>query len=221
MPFQILLTSNSAADIANIKEALGHYHAFVSASGDEAMEILKADPKINLLILDLKASGAFRLLEALKTDDCLKKLRTVILTDSEDPESESKGLQLGAIDFLRRPISPEALKARIKVHLSLLRAEKALEEESFLLLDRSKTVFLDHLPGLAYRCDFDRNWTMRYVSEGCYNLTGYRPESLLFNRDISYNDIIAPEYRDFLWNRWHEVVKTKEPFRHEYEIINE
>jgi len=219
LPFQILLTSNSAADIANIKEALGHYHAFVSASGDEAMEILKADPKINLLILDLKASGAFRLLEALKTDDCLKKLRTVILTDSEDPESESKGLQLGAIDFLRRPISPEALKARIKVHLSLLRAEKALEEESFLLLDRSKTVFLHHLPGLAYRCDFDRNWTMRYVSEGCYNLTGYRPESLLFNRDISYNDIIAPEYRDFLWNRWHEVVKTKEPFRHEYEII--
>ena len=99
LPFQILLTSNSAADIANIKEALGHYHAFVSASGDEAMEILKADPKINLLILDLKASGAFRLLEALKTDDCLKKLRTVILTDSEDPESESKGLQLGAIDF--------------------------------------------------------------------------------------------------------------------------
>ena len=80
MPFQILLTSNSAADIANIKEALGHYHAFVSASGDEAMEILKADPKINLLILDLKASGAFRLLEALKTDDCRK--RAIILTNS-------------------------------------------------------------------------------------------------------------------------------------------
>jgi PAS domain-containing protein len=56
--------------------------------------------------------------------------------------------------------------------------EKALNES-----ERSKSVFLSHLPGLAYRCNYDHDWTMQYVSEGCFNLTGYPPESLLYNRD--------------------------------------
>lgn len=46
--------------------------------------------------------------------------------------------------------------------------EEALHES-----ERSKSVFLSHLPGLAYRCNYDRDWTMQYVSEGCFSLTGY------------------------------------------------
>lgn len=93
-------------------------------------------------------------------------------------------------------------------------SEKALNES-----ERSKSVFLSHLPGLAYRCDCDYDWTMQYVSEGCFNLTGYSPESLLYNRDLSYNDIIAPEYRETLRNEWERILSKKLPFKHEYEII--
>ena len=82
--------------------------------------------------------------------------------------------------------------------------EKALEES-----ERSKSVLLSHLPGLAYRCNYDRDWTMQYVSKGCFNLTGYPPESLLYNRDLSYNEVISPEYRVALWNEW-ERVRGKE-----------
>lgn len=60
---------------------------------------------------------------------------------------------------------------------------------------------------------------MQYVSEGCFNLTGYSPESLLYNRDLSYNDIIAPEYRETLRNEWERILSKKLPFKHEYEII--
>ena len=92
--------------------------------------------------------------------------------------------------------------------------EKALNES-----ERSKSVFLSHLPGLAYRCYYDREWTMQYVSDGCYSLTGYPPECLLYNRDLSYNDIISPEYRETLWNKWEQILAKREPFKHEYEII--
>lgn len=92
--------------------------------------------------------------------------------------------------------------------------EKALSES-----ERSKSVLFSHLPGLAYRCNYDRNWTMQYVSEGCYSLTGYMPESLLYNRDLSYNDLIAPEYREELWNEWIRNLAFRKPFNYEYEII--
>ena len=85
--------------------------------------------------------------------------------------------------------------------------------------ERSRTVLIQNLPGMVYRCAYDRDWTMHYVSEGSYDLTGYRPESLLFNKELAYNDLIAPEFRELLWARWKEALDKKEKFREEYEII--
>lgn len=96
---------------------------------------------------------------------------------------------------------------------SLSESEASLRES-----ERSKSLLLENLPGAAYRCSFDREWTMQFISEGCYELTGYRPESLLGNRVKSYNDLIVPEYREPIWNRWNEVLKTGGKFKGEYEI---
>ena len=95
-----------------------------------------------------------------------------------------------------------------------IEAQKALQES-----ERSKAVLLSHLPGMAYRCYYDKDWTMQFVSDGCFSLTGYQPESLLYNRELSYNDLIAPEYRDIVWREWARVVDQKQPFRYEYKII--
>jgi PAS domain S-box-containing protein len=83
---------------------------------------------------------------------------------------------------------------------------------------RSRSVLLAHLPGMAYRCNNDKDWTMLFISEGCYGLTGYEPNELLFNRVISFNDVISPKYRDLLVNEWKRVLPNKLPFRFEYEI---
>lgn len=93
-------------------------------------------------------------------------------------------------------------------------AEAALAES-----ERSKSVLLSHLPGMAYRCKYNQEWTMEFVSEGCYALTGYRPENLLNNKDLSFNDLIAPEYRESLWQQWNKTIPANLLFRAEYEII--
>lgn len=85
--------------------------------------------------------------------------------------------------------------------------------------ERSKSVLLSNLPGMAYRCNFDRKWTMQFVSEGCFELTGYRAESLLNNKDLSFNDLIYPEYREGLWKEWDIVLKQRRTFQKEYKII--
>ena len=92
-------------------------------------------------------------------------------------------------------------------------------EEHLCESERSKSMLLSNLPGMAYRCSYDREWTMQFVSAGCHELTGYRPESLLNNMVLSFNEMIAPEYQETLWQEWVRTLKDRLPFRYEYEII--
>ncbi len=93
-------------------------------------------------------------------------------------------------------------------------AEIALKEN-----ERRESVLLSHLPGLAYRCKYDRDGTLLLISDGCYNLTGYLPECFLNNRDWPFNDIILPEYRELLWGVWERATASKQPYSCEYEIM--
>lgn len=98
-------------------------------------------------------------------------------------------------------------------NLRLKRANEALQES-----ERSKSVLLANLPGLAYRCRLDRDWTMEFLSEGCLLLTGYSSDELLLNRRITFNDLILPEYREELWETWQKAVQNRQPVRVEYRI---
>ena len=85
--------------------------------------------------------------------------------------------------------------------------------------ERSKSVLLSNLPGMAYRCSYDRNWTMHFASNGCFALTGYLPEELLENKVMSFNEIICPEYRESVWNDSVEHLSKNRGNRYEYEIL--
>ena len=85
--------------------------------------------------------------------------------------------------------------------------QKKSFEDALIESERSKTVLLSHLPGLAYRCKYDTDWTMLYVSHGCFDLTGYPSDDLLYNRKLSFNDIISPEYRKLLNDEWINILK--------------
>lgn len=92
-------------------------------------------------------------------------------------------------------------------------AELALKES-----ERSKSILLSNLPGMAYRCCYDQDWTMLFVSDGCYELTGYTPDSLINNRDLSFHDLITPNYRESLRKEWQDALVKKMQLRYEYEI---
>ncbi|NTU88380.1 MAG: PAS domain S-box protein [Actinobacteria bacterium] len=108
-----------------------------------------------------------------------------------------------------------------KRHIAIIQDinERKIAEENLRESERSKSMLLSNLPGMAYRCEYDSDWTMQFLSEGCHELTGYEPESLIDNNELPFEDLIAPEYRDILWNEWTRTLKLQAPFRHEYEII--
>lgn len=89
-------------------------------------------------------------------------------------------------------------------------ALKLLEES-----ERRISTLMRNLPGMAYRCKNDPDWTMEFASDGCYNLTGYPSEALLYNTQMSFNDIIHPEDRARIW----DVVQAKIGERQSYTLI--
>jgi len=85
--------------------------------------------------------------------------------------------------------------------------------------ERKLATLMDNLPGMSYRCRIDRRWTMEYVSNGCQELTGYIPGELIDNKYISFNEVIHPDYREYVWNTWQETLKQKKKYQGEYPII--
>ncbi|MEL7657774.1 MAG: PAS domain S-box protein, partial [Bacillota bacterium] len=97
--------------------------------------------------------------------------------------------------------------------------ERIKAEKDLLESERSHAMLLSNLPGMAYRCNYDHQWTMQFVSEGCLELTGYSSSSLINNRDLSYNDLINPKYHNYLWEKWIAVISERKKLSEEYEII--
>jgi len=93
-------------------------------------------------------------------------------------------------------------------------AEGALRES-----ERKHTTLISNLQGMAYSCLNDGNWTMQFVSAGALDLTGYRPEELVWNRVVSYGKIILEEDRNNVWKIIQQTLKSKSQFTLEYRIV--
>ncbi len=94
------------------------------------------------------------------------------------------------------------------------RAEEALRES-----ERQLANLFRNLQGMAYRCLNDEDWTMEFVSQGCLELTGYQSADLLFNRKLSYKDIVYPEDRDYVRREIQRTLALGEPYRLQYRIV--
>ncbi len=84
---------------------------------------------------------------------------------------------------------------------------------------RAHFTLMGHLPGITYRCLNDRNWTMKWIVGGCYELTGYHPSDLIDSRTTSWNQLIHPDDRERVWDVAMVDFKEGHPFQQEYRII--
>ncbi len=83
---------------------------------------------------------------------------------------------------------------------------------------RTLSTLMANLPGMVYRCQDDEHWTMELVSEGCKALTGYEPDDLIYNRSVSFNELITADDRKKVRRFIQDKLISKEPFILEYRI---
>lgn len=96
--------------------------------------------------------------------------------------------------------------------------ENTLRQQTLQEDQLSLEALLDNLPGMAYRCLNDAQWTMLVVSNGCAALTGYTPDELLYNRVVSFNDLIHPEDRPHVWETTQRSIAIGQPFTYTYRL---
>lgn len=92
-------------------------------------------------------------------------------------------------------------------------AEQELNETQ-----RKFSTLIGNLPGFAYRCKNDKDWTMEYLTDGFFELTGYKPEEIINSKTTTFNSLIIPEDQKYVWDTVQEAITKRQPYVLEYRI---
>lgn len=110
--------------------------------------------------------------------------------------------------------SAALLYAIVQGSLWLRRRALRRQRQSEKFMER----LMGNLPGVAYRCRNDEHWTMEYVSDGLTELTGYRPDDLVHNATVSWEELIHPADREGVRRGVEEGLRRRGRFQLEYRI---
>lgn len=123
--------------------------------------------------------------------------------------------------YYREPRAPTAEELQLietSAHLVGVAVERQRADAALRESERRLSTLMSTLPGMAYRCASDRHWTMEFVSQGCWELTGYEPEQLVGRKGVSYGDLIYPDDAEDVWHGVQEALAEGRPFQLTYRI---
>ena len=128
----VLVVDDHPANIDVVTEVLkSSYKIKAATSGTMALKILKANPEIDLILLDIVMPDmdGYEVCRQLKDDSETAEVPVIFLTSKSDDEYVVKGFDLGAVDYITKPIVPEILAARVKTHVRLKQSRDHLRSE--------------------------------------------------------------------------------------------
>jgi signal transduction histidine kinase len=118
------------------------YKLLVALNGVTALDIVRnVLPDIILLDIMMPEMDGYEVCRRLKSDERTGQIPVIFITAKSQSEDEAKGLALGAVDYITKPVNPAIVQARIRTHLALYNQNRELEEKvrkRTLELERSK-----------------------------------------------------------------------------------
>ena len=147
----ILAVDDDTDLLALMAKALGaDYTVLTAADAGTAIEKAFADPRPDLILLDIEMPDVtgFEVCQALKGEAQTADIPIVFLTGKSEPEAQVEGFELGAVDYVTKPINAAVLKARVRLHLALSNRRHELEhivQERTAQLERTRTDLIKRL----------------------------------------------------------------------------
>ncbi len=145
--FTVLLVDNDYANLQALINILTveNYSSIAVASGNEALEVLKKNKNIDLVILDimLPNMSGYEVCRKIRENYSLFELPVLMMTAKNSANSMLPGFTAGCNDFLNKPFNPSELKARMKTLLQLKKSvSQTIQNEMAFLQAQIKPHFL-------------------------------------------------------------------------------
>jgi diguanylate cyclase (GGDEF)-like protein len=168
-PINIQTLHNTFAD---------EYDVFMATNGAQALVVCaKQLPDLVLLDIEMPDMDGFEVCKRLKADSLTQSIPVIFITAHSSVQVETRGLELGAVDFISKPINPQIVRARVKTHVTLKMQADLLR----------RWVYLDGLTNVYNRRYFDEYLSTEW-NRACRN--GTELSILMIDVDFfkRYND---------------------------------
>lgn len=138
---KLLLVDDVPSNIKVLIEALqDEYEITIATAGERALRWASSDNPPDLILLDIMMPGmdGYEVCRRLKADPVTARIPVIFVTAMHEEEDETKGLSLGAVDYVHKPYSLSIMKARIATQLALKFQQEDLARAEAELLEANE-----------------------------------------------------------------------------------
>jgi diguanylate cyclase (GGDEF)-like protein len=152
---RILVVDDQPTNIQTLHQVLKEEcDVSMATSGEQAIAFCQRRAP-DLVLLDIMMPGidGYEVCRRLKADPATRDIPVIFVTSRDNVEDETRGLEVGAVDFITKPVSPPVVRARVRTHVALKRQADLLRS----------LAFNDGLTGVANRRWFDERLQLEWL----------------------------------------------------------
>jgi len=141
----VLLVDDAPSNIQVVNSILKDlYKIRIATNGPKALELVKVAPPPDLILLDvlMPAMDGYEVCTRLKADPETKDIPVIFLTGQTETQDETRGFEVGAVDYIHKPFSPAVVKARVQTHLVLRGIREQLAQQLLAIQKELETARL-------------------------------------------------------------------------------
>ena len=126
---RLLLVDDEPTNLQVLRHVLqADYRLLFATDGARALQVAR-EQQPQLILLDIMMPGmdGYAVCRALKADPATAGIPVIFVTALNDSQDETAGFDVGAVDYITKPVSPPVVRARVRTHLSLVRMDELRE----------------------------------------------------------------------------------------------
>ena len=183
----ILLVDDDPTNLRFLQEVLkDSYKIYAAPSGEKALKFLeKIKPNLILLDIEMPNMNGYEVIKTIKSRDSVKNIPIIFLTAQEGREKEQEAFDLGAVDYILKPITAGIVRSRVGLHVELESYKKNLEEKIEMRTEQLKRTQDAILDMLASVTSFRDNETGAHIKRTTYYIS------------VLVNNLIVLEHPDY------------------------
>lgn len=129
----VLIVDDTPENLTVLGETLRpHYRVRAAISGERALHAVTIDTLPDLILLDIMMPDmdGYQVLQTLRAKAATRDIPVIFVTAMDSVAGETRGLELGAVDYITKPFNPDVVLARVRTHIELAEARARLRDQN-------------------------------------------------------------------------------------------